>query len=180
MITGHIATTLVAKREVPTAPWWLLFVAAYFIDLVMFTLVGLGIEKLENAVDAQAPTMPLAMIEMTYSHDLLTQFFWIPLVGVIAYLVTRNSKIVIVAMLLTLGHWAGDLISGYGHFVYGPESTPLGTDWYHTNFLAALIFESLLGLACVYWFVRDQGFSLLVKASLIFGFVILPFSLLLV
>ncbi|MGI9284961.1 MAG: hypothetical protein ACR2P1_06200 [Pseudomonadales bacterium] len=179
MITGHLATTLVAKRETPHAPWWLLIVAAFLIDIAMFTLVGLGIEQMEPAPNADGPTMSSAIVEMTYSHDLLPQLFWISLSGVLAYVFTRNGKIVIIAMLLTLGHWLGDLISGYGHFVFGPESAALGTDWYHKNLLAALVFEAVLGAACVYWFVRNQGYSLVAKTGLFVGFAMTPFVFLL-
>jgi hypothetical protein len=121
MITGQLATTLVAKRETPSAPWWLLIVAALLIDPAMFTLVGLGIEQMEPAPNAVGPTLSSAIVDMTYSHDLLPQLFWITLSALIACVFTRNAKIVIVAMLLTLGHWLGDLISGYGHFFWPRE-----------------------------------------------------------
>ncbi len=83
------------------------------------------------------------------------------------------------AMLLTFVHWLCDLISGYGHFVFGPESAALGTDWYHKNLLAALVFEAALGLACVYWFVRSQKYSLVKRVGLFVGFGVTPFVFLL-
>ena len=145
----------------------------------MFTLVGLGIEKMQHPSGAQGPSMASAIIDMTYSHDLLPQFFWVALVAALAYGLTRNGKMVAVAVLLTVGHWLGDLVSGYGQFVFGPESMALGTDWYHLNFVAALVFEAVLGAACVAWFVRGQGYSLVTKTGLFAGFALTPFALLL-
>lgn len=145
----------------------------------MFTLVGLGIEKMEHPPGMEEPTMSSAIVDMTYSHDLVPQFFWVTLVAALAYGFTRSGKMLVVAVLLTLGHWLGDLVSGYGHFVYGPASTALGTDWYHQNFVAALVFEAVLGAACVYWFVRDRSYSPVRKIGLFAGFALTPFALLL-
>ncbi len=178
MMIGHLATTLVAKRQTPTAPWWLLVVAAFLIDIVMFTLVAMGIEKLAPVPGAAGPTISSAIVDMTYSHDMLPQLFWVSIAGAIAYIFTRNGKFALIAMLLTLAHWLGDLISGYGHFVFGLQSAPLGTDWYHKDLLAAVIFEAVLGIACVYWFIRGQQYSLFAKIGLFAVFAISPFALL--
>ena len=179
MIIGHLATTLVAKRQSPTMPWWMLISAAFLNDIVMFTLVLLGIERMEPDLNAAGPTMSSAVIEMTYSHDLLPQLFWISLSGILVFLLTRDRTFAVVAMLLTFVHWVSDLISGYGHFVYGPDSHAIGTDWYHQNFLAALIFEGLLGVFCVYWFTRNRAVSRRNQAALYIFFGLFSFLLLL-
>jgi len=178
MLVGHLATTLVAKREVPLAPWWLLIMAAFLIDIIMFILVGLGIEQMKPVPNTGGPIMSSAIVDMTYSHDLLPQFFWVGLAGLLAFVVTGNKKIVLVAMFLALAHWLGDLVSGYGHFVFGLDSTALGTDWYHENLVAAVLFEAGLGVACVYWFVRNQGYSILINVGLLAVFGMIPFTLL--
>lgn len=43
MILGYAATTRVADRAAPEMPRWWLLVSAFFIDIVVFSLVGLGI-----------------------------------------------------------------------------------------------------------------------------------------
>ena len=68
----------------------------------------------------------------------------------------------LIAMALSLGHWLGDLVAGYGHHVFGPDSHPIGTDWYHLNLPAALTFEAALGVLCVFVFTR--GRSILARA----------------
>lgn len=174
MILGHAATTLVAKRVAPEMPWWLVFFSAFLIDIAMFTLVALGIETMEPT-SASGPTLANTIIEMTFSHDLLPQIGWTLLAGAIAYVVTQRRVFAFVAMALSFGHWLGDLVAGYGHFVFGPDSHPLGTDWYHLNLPAALTFEAALGVACVYVFTRGRSFSLIALAGLYGLFAFLPF-----
>lgn len=174
MILGHAATTLVARRAAPDMPWWLLLVSAFFIDIVMFTLVGLGIETM-TPTGEPGPTMANAVVDMTYSHDLIPQLGWTLLVGGIALAVTRRGAFALVAMALTLGHWLGDLVAGYGHFVFGPDSHPIGTDWYHVNMPAALSFEAALGVLCVFIFTRGRSFSLQKLAGLCVLFGAVPF-----
>ena len=179
MILGHAATTLVAKRIAPQMPWWLLFVSAFLIDIAMFTLVALGIETMEPT-GAPGPTLANAMIEMTFSHDLVPQIGWILLAGGLAYVVTRRRAFSVVAMALSLGHWLGDMVSGYGHHVFGPDSHPLGTDWYHLNLPAALTFEAVLGVFCVLVFTRGRSLPLVAQAGLYALFGALPFAFLVI
>jgi len=139
MILGHAATTLVAKRIAPETPWRLLFVSAFLIDIAMFALVALGVETMAPT-GAPGSTLANAVIDMTFSHDLLPQVGWTLLAGAIAVAATQRLTFALVAMALSLGHWLGDLVAGYGHFVFGPDSHPIGTDWYRLNLPAALTF----------------------------------------
>lgn len=179
MILGHVATTLVAKRAAPDMPWWLLLVSAMLIDIAMFTFVALGIETM-TATGADGPSLANATVEMTFSHDLIPQIGWTLLAGMIAFAATRRRVFALIAMALSLGHWLGDLVSGYGHFVFGPESLPLGTDWYHLNLPAALIFESALGGLCVFVFTHGRSFSLGARMGLYALFGVLPFAFLVI
>lgn len=177
MILGHAATTLVAKRAVPDMPWWLLLVSAFLIDIAMFTLVALGIEMM-TPTGAEGPTLANTMIDMTFSHDLIPQIGWTLLAGTLALAATRRPAFAFVAMALSLGHWLGDLVAGYGHFVFGPDSHPLGTDWYHLNLPAALAFEAGLGVVCVFILARGRKLSPAVQAALYGVFGLVPFAFL--
>ncbi|MEO1642700.1 MAG: hypothetical protein AAFR74_05140 [Pseudomonadota bacterium] len=179
MILGHAATTLVGKRIAPKMPWWLLIISAFLIDFAMFTFVALGIETMAPT-GADGPTLSNAIVEMTFSHDLIPQIGWTLFAGAIAFAVTRRRDYMLIAMALTLAHWLGDLIAGYGHFVFGPDSHPLGTDWYHLNLPAALTFEAVLGVLCVFIFTRGRAFSLEVQAGLYSLFGVLPFVFLVI
>lgn len=174
MILGHAATTLVAKRAVPEMPWWLLLVSAFLIDIAMFTFVALGIETM-TPTGADGPSLATQMVDMTFSHDLIPQIGWTLLAGAIAFAVMRRRMFALIAMALSLGHWLADLVSDYGHNVFGPDSHPLGTDWYHLNLPAALTFEAALGIFCVFIFTRRRSFSLGAQVGLYALFGVFPF-----
>ena len=175
MIPGHLASTLVAKPYNPKMPWWMLIAAALFIDIVMFSLIALGMETMTPVPGHEGPTLAGAMIETTFSHDLLPQIFWTALVGGLVFLLTRKRRYALVAMALTFVHYLSDLVSGYGHFVFGPESHAMGTDWYRENLLAAVSFEALFSVTCVYLFVRNREFTLTRQALLYGLFGLIPF-----
>ncbi|MGS4948063.1 hypothetical protein ACVDG3_21560 [Meridianimarinicoccus sp. RP-17] len=179
MILGHAATTLVAKRAAPDMPWWLLLVSAFLIDIAMFSFVALGIETMEPT-GAEGPSLATNMTEITISHDLVPQIGWTLLAGGIAFGVTRRRAFALSAMALSLGHWLGDLVAGYGHHVFGPDSHPIGTDWYHVNLPAALTFEATLGVLCVLVFTRGQSFSPGARLGLYGLFGVLPFAFLVI
>lgn len=179
MILGHAATTLAAKRAAPEMPWWLLFVSAFLIDIAMFIFVALGIETMAPT-GAEGPSLATQMIEMTFSHDLIPQIGWTLFAGIFVFAVTQRRTFALIAMFLSLGHWLGDLIAGYGHFIFGPDSLPIGTDWYHLNLPAALMFEAALGVLCVFVFIRGKTFTLGALAGLFSLFGVFPFVFLVV
>jgi hypothetical protein len=117
---------------------------------------------------------------MTFSHHLIPQIGWTALAGAIAFAVTRRRMFALIAMALSLGHWLGDLVSGYGHHVFGPDSHPIGTDWYHLNLPAALTFEAALGVLCVHVFTRGRSFSTGARLGLYGLFGVLPFVFLVI
>jgi hypothetical protein len=178
MILGHAATTLVAKRAAPDMPWWLLLVSAFLIDIAMFAFVALGIETMEPT--GGTPSLSNTIVDMTFSHHLIPQIGWTALAGAIAFALTRRRMFALIAMALSLGHWLGDLVSGYGHHVFGPDSHPIGTDWYHLNLPAALTFEATLGVLCVHVFTRRRSFSTGARLGLYGLFGVLPFVFLVI
>lgn len=157
MILGHAATTIFVKRAAPDMPWLLLVVSAFLINIAMFTFVELGIETMEPT--GEKPSLSNAIVDMTFSHHLIPQIGWTLLAGAIAFAVTRQRMFALIAMALSMGRWLGDLVSGSGHHVFGPDSHPIGTDWYHLNLPAALTFEAALGVLCVFVFTRGRSFS---------------------
>ncbi len=160
-------------------PWWLLLTSAFLIDIAMFTFVAMGIETM-TPTGASGPSLTTTVTEMTFSHDLVPQIGWTLLAAAIAFAVTRRPGFALVAMALSFGHWLGDLVSGYGHHVFGPDSPSLGTDWYHLNLPAALIFEAALGVLCVHLFTRRRSFSPGARAGLYVLFGVVPFAFLVI
>ncbi len=117
---------------------------------------------------------------MTFSHDLIPQIGWTLLAGAIAFAVTRRRVFAWIAMALSVSHWLGDLVAGYGHHVFGPVSHPIGTDWYHLNLPAALTFEAALGVLWVLVFTRGRSFSPGARLGLYGLGGILPFAFLVI
>ena len=180
MISGHIATTFVARRYRPQTPWWFLLAGAYGLDVLMFSLVAVGIEKMEAQPGVDGPSMANTIINMTYSHDLLPVLGWTLLTSILVWAASRSRTLTLVWTVLFSGHWLCDLVSGYGHFVFGPESTALGTDWYHLDLTASVMFESVFGILCVLLATAqtEQSFGRRVTLYAVFG--LMPFSTLLV
>ena len=145
----------------------------------MFSFVALGIETMEPT-GADGPSLATNVTRMTFSHDLVPQIGWTLLAGAIAFAVTRRRLLALIAMALSLDHWLGDLIAGYGHQAFGPDSHPIGTDWYHLNLPAALSFEAALGVLCVYVFTRRSSFSTGAPLGFYGPFRVLPFAFLVI
>lgn len=158
MIVGHYASALVAKRQEPRLPLWVYLSAAMSLDAVMIGLVFGGVEQLEPG-NPEAPKLHEMMIDMTYSHDLLPVALWTLLAAGTAFLGTRSLSASLWIGALVGGHMVCDLLVGFYHFVWGPESPRLGLGLYTNGPLAALALELLFSLVCTWWFLRGTGAS---------------------
>ena len=166
MVVGHYATALVAKKHVPEAPLWLFLVASILLDWLLVIFVIAGIEEMKPAADSLAFTK--MTVNMTYSHDLLPVLGWCVAMALAAFAITRNARIALVAGALVALHEIFDFLAGFSHYVMGPDSMKLGFGLYHSAPLTALAIsapltalaiELVLGLACVWWFVKDSQLS---------------------
>jgi hypothetical protein len=61
---------------------------------------------------AKEPTIANAVVEMTFSHDLILQTGWTLLTGAIAFAATRRGELVLVAVAWSLAHWLRHLVAG--------------------------------------------------------------------
>ncbi len=156
MIVGHYATALVATEKAPRAPFWWLLVASNLPDFVWFVLMLLGIEKMEPTSMFEA-TLSNLQIDMTYSHDLLPLLGWAVGTGLFAFVIWRDVPTAIWSAILVAFHEVCDLVSGFYHYVYTPESQRIGLGLYTNAPELALAIEVALGVACVWWFVRSRA-----------------------
>ncbi len=181
MMVGHYATALVAKRQEPRLPLWACLLAAMSLDVVMVSLVLGGVEKMESA-NPDAPKLSEIAIDMTYSHDLLPVVLWTLLAAGIAFVATKSVSASAWIGVLVAGHEVSDLLSGFYHFVWGPETTRLGLGLYSSGPLLAIGLELVVSLACTWWFLRGSVASRNVKVALYGAMVLgcaalLPFAL---
>lgn len=152
MIAGHFATALVAKAEAPAGSIWLYLVAAMSLDFLMSGLVLFGVEKLDLG-QGWMPAMGSAEVDMRYSHDLVPVAVWALAGGLLAFLISRNLVVSYWCAGLVIFHELCDLVSGYPHNVFGPESMPVGLQLWITQPVLATFIEALLALLCVLWFM---------------------------
>jgi hypothetical protein len=153
MVVGHYATALVAKERDPKTPLWLFLAAAMLLDFAMSAFVLAGIEKLErDPVKTSGSIFERALVDMTFSHDVVPVAIWTLLAATFAYAVTSRLVAALWVAALVIVHELSDFAAGFGHFVLGPDSQPVGLALYSTAPLPAIGIELVFALACVYWF----------------------------
>ncbi len=155
MLAGHFTTALVGQQHTPRGHIAYYLVAAQLPDLlwVLFHFVGLEPTPAANpmsvSLDAVAPPMH-------YSHDLLPLIAWTAIVVAFGRVAFGTWKPAWVGAALVALHEVTDLIGGYPHYVWGPESLQLGTSAYLTAPYLAVAFEALFTVVVLAWVVRTD------------------------
>lgn len=152
MVAGHYAISLVAYERHREGPLWLFLIAGMFLDILMIVLVLTGVEEMAPSPGATRPRFSTMVIDMSYSHDLVPVAGWAAVMTGVVYLVTRSRGAAIWAGGLVLLHEVADLVSGFPHFLLGPETAAVGLGLYSHAPVAALVVELLVAVACVWWF----------------------------
>lgn len=165
MVVGHYAVGLAAHKEYPELPLWVCLVTAMWLDFVMGVLLVLGIEHM-TAHHPHDPKLYAMSIDMTFSHDLLPVLGWTGLAALAGYGITRTWQGAAVLAALVISHEVLDMLGGFYHYIFGPDTMRIGLGLYETTPLAALAIELLICLACVYWFLRNSNAGLLRSAGL--------------
>ena len=156
MIVGHYATALVANKQYPLLPLWACMLAAIFLDIVMGGLLVAGVEHMTPA-NPDVPKLHQMTIDMTYSHDLLPVIGWFLLGALCGYALTRTWVGAAWLGGLVLLHEILDMLSGFYHYVFGPESGRIGLGLYEVAPLIAIAIELIVCLTCVWWFLRNTA-----------------------
>lgn len=152
MVVGHYATALVAKERDPETPLWLFLVAAMLLDFAMSAFVLAGIEKLDPDPAKAGSVFERAVVDMTFSHDVVPVAIWCVLGALFVYTFTSRIVPALWAAGLVAFHELSDFAAGFGHYIMGPDTQPVGLALYSTAPLPALAIELALALACVAWF----------------------------
>ncbi len=163
MFIGHYLTALVpysieTRKKPPSKvePTWrtspililvLLLVAAQLPDLVL-AILGLN----QDPADVYDP----AQAAMTYSHDLLPVTM-IALGGsAIMWIITQDRRLALWAIALVIIHFVADFVSGFEHYVHGPETASLGLDLYTHSLATAVGIELAYCAGLLAWYVRRE------------------------
>ncbi len=158
MIVGHYATALVARRQHRRLPLWSYLLAAMSLDIVMITLVLSGVEQMAP-LDPESPKLAEMVIDMTYSHDLLAVAGWATVVGLAGWGLARSVVAGLWLGGLVVLHEVCDLLSGFHHFVWGPDSPRVGLGTYTHAPLLAVAIEVAVCVLCTWWFLRGSDAS---------------------
>ena len=159
MVAGHYATSLLAYERHREGPLWLFLFAGIFLDILMVSLVLAGVEVMAPAHGAPGPAFATMDIDMTYSHDLLPVAGWAVVIAGFAFAITLSRGVALWAGALVLLHEVADLLSGFPHYVFGPDTPEIGLGLYFSAPLGALAIELVVALACVWWFSKQTRLS---------------------
>ena len=109
MFLGHFGVGFGAKAAAPKTSLGTLFLAAQFIDLLLPTLVLVGLESVAIAPGITQVT-PLDFTHYPISHSLLAVLIWGVGFGAVYYLLRRYPRGAWVCGLAVVSHWLLDLV----------------------------------------------------------------------
>lgn len=124
MFIGHFAVGFAAKKVEPKVSLGTYFLAVQFADLLWPTLLLLGIEKVEITPGITVMT-PLDFVSYPISHSLLLISVWGALLGLIYWLIKKNSKAALIIALCVVSHWVLDLVMHRPDLPLYPGDSPL-------------------------------------------------------
>ncbi len=153
MIMGHYAMALVPHAKIKSFPLWGFLIISQLLDFVMLFLIAFGVESIVQNPEANQG-MFAATINMMYSHDIVPVIVIGLIVAGVLFVATKRQDVAIWAFLLVIFHEVSDLLSGFSHNVFGPETTQFGFDFYNSNVLLALAIEIAISMACVHYFFK--------------------------
>lgn len=155
MLAGHFATALVARQHAPRGHIAFYLVAAQLPDLLWQVFHFAGVEP-SPPLNPMVVSLDGAAPPMHYSHDLLPLVLWTALVVVFGRVAFGAWRPGWVGAVLVALHELTDLVGGYPHYVWGPDSTALGTGLYLTAPYLAVGLEALFTVGVLAWVMRTD------------------------
>jgi hypothetical protein len=180
MLIGHYAASLTLKRLEKNASLGLLFLGAQLVDILYFSFVLLGIERIRIVENYTASTH--FMLEFfPYTHSLVASFLWAGAVYLLFRLLpsrkdVNKNRIAIVMALAVVSHWFFDLIVHTPDLpLLGDNSLKLGFGLWN-NAVASFSLEGLLVLVSLWFYLRGtEGESFAGKYGMIIVAVFMMF-----
>jgi len=155
MLVGHYAASLALKSKEKKSSLGVLFLAVQFVDILFFTFVLLGIERL-NVVENFTASTHFELVFMPYTHSLVASFLWAFGAYVFFRLVLSKGHMVsLVVGLAVVSHWFLDLI------VHTPDlplwlndTAKVGFGLWHDP-IATYVLEALLLIGALILYLRQ-------------------------
>jgi len=155
MFIGHYAVSLALRKVEKNASLGMLFLAVQFVDILFFTFVLLGLERI-NIVKNFTPSTHFELIYMPYTHSLAASFLWAGLVYLAFRLLTPSaSSTALVMALAVLSHWFLDVIVHTPDLPLWDNTSPkVGFGLWH-NPIATYMVEAALILMGLWLYLRS-------------------------
>ena len=158
MIAGHYATALVPERAPSAAKLAFFLVASQLPDLAWFALTFLGLEPVHTHAGP-------AHLELIVTHDLLPTLPWVAVAVLAGRVLFGDWRTGWIGAALVAVHNAADLLSGYPHFVAGPDTQALGLGLYYSAPHVAVALEMAFAAAVLGWVVSRERQHGLVRSA---------------
>jgi hypothetical protein len=172
MLIGHYAVSLALKKLEKNASLGLLFLTAQLADILYFSFVLLGIERIRIVENFTASTH-FKLEFFPYTHSLVSSFLWASAVYFLFRLLPsreemRKNRIAFVMALAVLSHWFLDLIVHTPDLpLLGDNSLKLGLGLWN-NAVASFSFEGLLVIVSLWFYLRGtEGESITGKYGMV-------------
>ncbi len=156
MLAGHYSTALLAYQKYPKGTLLFFLIASQIQDLIWLTFHYLDLEPTLPS-DLLNVTLQGLDVDMLYSHDLLPQIFWMTLVFIIGKVLFKSNKIGLTAAILVVGHFVLDVLSGFPHHIFGPETHDVGLALYTSNVYLAITIEAICSAMILWYFFREEN-----------------------
>ena len=110
MFLGHFGVALGAKDASPKVSLGTMVLAAQFVDLLWPFFLILGIEHVRIAPGNTVVT-PLEFYDYPFTHSLLGALCWSIVLGLVYFVVRKQTRASVVIALCVFSHWILDLIT---------------------------------------------------------------------
>lgn len=145
MFLGHFGLALAAKKVVPKASLGTLVFAAQLADLLWPIFLLLGWEQARIAPGNTRVT-PLEFISYPYSHSLVALLLWGLAVGIVYFMVRRDVRRALVALMLVPSHWLLDYVAHRRDLPVIPGGEQYGLGMWNSLALTLVVEFAIFGV----------------------------------
>ena len=184
MFVGHYAASLALKSFEKRVSLGVLFLAVQFVDILFFSFVLVGIERM-NIVENFTQSTHFELEYMPFTHGLLASVLWAAAAYVVfRWVVVKKQSVALVVALAVFSHWLLDLPVHTPDLPLWSDSSPkLGFGLWN-NAVVTYLFEAGLLLLTLWMYLRSTkattvvgkygmavfiGILLVINVSNIFG-----------
>lgn len=159
MFVGHYAASLALKKFEKRASLGVLFLAVQFVDILLFPLVLLGIERI-NIIENFTASTHFELEYMPYTHGLVGSLFWaVAAYALFRWVFVKQHTVALVIALAVFSHWVLDLLVHTPDLpLWNDASMKLGFGLWN-NAVAAYVLEATLLLGGLWLYLRSTSAS---------------------